>query len=443
MERRRQCRVRAASAALVLVVILCGAVQPVSGASTTATPAASTRPTPPRCAGCTVYAHPPYTFAPVTTGACGVKSATEVGATFAQPPSQWPSTADKRVWAAGYPDPATDVNQLMVGDVTAGGQLTDTTSLSYDNPAAPTPQRYKVFPELRPQGDWILVDVENADGPVVTQQSPQHLQVIRNNGYYSNLWVTNVTGTKWFQLTHFSAPAGGSPGAVGILDPQWSPDGRQIAFPETYKAPDAAHRQGFWNFYLADFTVSATGVPRLTDTRKIDYPGDVFYEMQSFAPNGRSLTVQTVFPGDNAYAPNIAEVDIAVGPGFGRYTDVTNAPASWNEHSVYSPDGQKIAWASSLSFPSVITQYGTLRWFQYRDHLHNELFLMNANGTDVEQLTWFNDPSSPEHSPQFADALFAEWNLAGTELLVHNGVPNIRIPGGNSTWLLTFNGACG
>lgn len=71
--------------------------------------------------------------------------------------------------------------------------------------------------------------------------------------------------------------------------------------------------------------------------------------------------------------------------------------------------------------------------------LHNEFFLMDANGTGVEQLTWFNTLSSPE----FGDAMFGEWNLAGTQLLIHNGTPEIQVPGGNSVWLLTFAGACG
>lgn len=347
-----------------------------------------------------------------------------------------------RVWTTGYPNRSTDVEQLMIGKVGPRGAVTDTRSLSYRNPKAPPEDRYKVSAALRPQGDWILLDVENPDGPVVTQQSPENLQVARNNGYYSNLWVTNVSGTKWYQLTHFTGPPD-HPGAVGMLQPLWSPDGKEIAFPEAYQAPDAQHRQGFWHFYLADFSVNGSGVPQLTHIRNISYPDDVFYEMQDFAPDGRSLLVQTVFPGDNAYAPSIASVNLVPGPDFGHYTDLTLGAASWNEHAVYSPNGKKIAWISSLPFASTVADYGELPWFEYRDHLHNEVFLMNANGRDVQQLTWFNDPSSPEHSPQFSDALFPVWGTDGSSLMVQDGTPQIQVSGGNSTWLLHFAGDCG
>lgn len=347
-----------------------------------------------------------------------------------------------RVWTAGYPNSASDVNQLMIGDVGSDGAVTNTESLSFQNPNAPAQNRYKEFAAIRPEGDWILLDVENTDGPVITQQSPQNLQVIRNNGYYSNLWVANVSGTKWYQLTDFTAPPG-SPGAVGMLHPMWSPDGSEIAFPETYEAPDPEHLQGFWHFYIADFSLNASGVPQLTNMRDISYPNDVFYEMQDFAPDGKSLLVQTVFPGDNAYAPSIASVDLATGPDFGHYTNLTLGAASWNEHAVYSPNGEKIAWISSIPFGSTISEYGTLPWYEYREHLHNEVFLMNANGTDVQQLTWLNDPNSPEHSTQFGDDLLPVWSPDGTSLTVQNGVPQIPITGGNSTWLLQFSGNCG
>ncbi|HYB45164.1 MAG TPA: hypothetical protein VEC92_01455, partial [Nitrososphaerales archaeon] len=124
-------------------------------------------------------------------------------------------------------------------------------------------------------------------------------------------------------------------------------------------------------------------------------------------------------------------------------TDITNSPYSWDEHAVYSPDGQKIAWISSLPFPNIIPQYGNLPWAEYRDYLHNEFFLMNANGTGVQQLTWFNTPGSPDFAPQFGDTMYAEWNLSGTQLVIHNGTPEIQVPGGNSEWLITFAGACG
>jgi hypothetical protein len=96
-----------------------------------------------------------------------------------------------------------------------------------------------------------------------------------------------------------------------------------------------------------------------------------------------------------------------------------------------------------LPFPNIIPEYGSLHWVDYRNYLHNEMFLMNVDGTDVQQLTHFNDPSSPEYSPQFGDALYAIWSLDGTQLMIYSGTAEVQVPGGNSQWLLTFTGACG
>ncbi len=68
---------------------------------------------------------------------------------------------------------------------------------------------------------------------------------------------------------------------------------------------------------------------------------------------------------------------------------------------------------------------------------------MNADGTDVQQLTYFNTPSSPESSPQYADDMFPSWDLAGDQILVQMGGPDEPVPGGNSTWIVKFAGACG
>jgi uncharacterized protein (TIGR03437 family) len=394
------------------------------------------------CAGCTQYTDPPYTFATQVSGACDVTSVAEASPGALYPPSSWPYTAGKTV----YVQQATSANvdQLYIADVASDGTLQDQICLSCASPSAPPIDRYKNSPTLRPQGDWILMRVEGANGPVINQSSTTELQVIRNNGYYANLWVTNTDGSQWYQLTQFIAPPGGNPGAYGELGAQWSPDGTMVMFSETYAAPDQANLQGYWHLYIANFSVdSTTGVPSFSNVTDISLPGDVFYEPQSFSPDGTELIVQSYTPGMNAYGVDLYTVNLAPGAAFGQYTDITNSPYSWDEHAEFSPDGQKIAYISSLPFPNIIPQYGTLLWADFRTYLHNEMFLMSANGTDVQQLTYFNTPGSPEYTPQFGDAMYPRWNLAGTQLLVQNGTADDPVTGGNTTWTVNFQGACG
>lgn len=226
------------------------------------------------CVDCTAWVNPPYTFPTNVGGKCAIQTTTQLSPGTPLPPSVWPYTAGKYVWAQG--NSTGDVDQLMSADVSPAGYLRNITCLSCDNPNAPPLDRYKQHVSLRPQGDWILLDIEDPDGPMINQSSSIQLQVERNNGYWSNLWVTTPDGSRWYKLTNFTAPAS-SPGAKGILDPMWSPNGKLIAFAETYKAPDAANRQGYWNLYVANFEVNnSTGVPYRANLTKIDYPGDVF-----------------------------------------------------------------------------------------------------------------------------------------------------------------------
>ena len=102
--------------------------------------------------------------------------------------------------------------------------------------------------------------------------------------------------------------------------------------------------------------------------------------------------MQSYTPGINAYGVDLYAVNVTPGPGFGSYTDQRTLAflhQDEDEHAVYSPDGEEIAYCSSLSFANIIPQYGTLPWSQFRNYLHNEMFLMSSNGTNVEQLTYF------------------------------------------------------
>jgi uncharacterized protein (TIGR03437 family) len=388
----------------------------------------------PACAGCTQYTNPPYTIASQGFGSCDVSSVAKAGPLA---PSAWPYVNGEEV----YVQQATSANvdQLYIADVASDGSLQNKTCLSCSSPPAPPIDRYKNSPSLRPQGDWILVRVEDADGPVINDSSTANQQVVRNNGYYADLWAVSLDGSQWYQLTQFTAPPGGDSGAHGILDPRWSPDGTMVAYSETYQAPDPANRQGYWHLLLANFSVDSKGVPSFSNTTDISLPGDVFYEVQAFSPDGSQLLVQSYTPGINAYGVDIYSVNLTPGPNFGHYTDLTNSPYTWDEHPVFSPDGQKIAWSSSLIFPNLIPEYGTLPWYQYRNYLHCEMFLMNSDGTNVEQLTSFN----AQGVPQFADALFPTWNLAGTQIFVQSGGADLPVPGGNSAWLVNFQGNCG
>ena len=68
---------------------------------------------------------------------------------------------------------------------------------------------------------------------------------------------------------------------------------------------------------------------------------------------------------------------------------LTPSSQSWDRFATYSPDGRKIVWASSGGFTIQYLGSGGSRWARY---LMTELWIMDANGRNPKQLTFFNTP---------------------------------------------------
>ena len=153
--------------------------------------------------------------------------------------------------------------------------------------------------------------------------------------------------------------------------------------------------------------------------------------------------MQSYTPGTNVYGVDLYSVNFGARFAFRAIYGLHEFAYFVGRACRNFTGGLKIAYISSLPFPNIIPLYGILSWGQFREYLHNEVFLMNSNGTGVQQLMYFNTPGSPEYTPQFDDATYPLWNLDGTQLLVQNGTADDPVPGGNSTWMVNFQGACG
>jgi len=70
----------------------------------------------------------------------------------------------------------------------------------------------------------------------------------------------------------------------------------------------------------------------------------------------------------------------------GQATRLTDTPREWDEHAHFSPDGQKLVWMSTMNAGSKARLVKT------------EMWSMNADGSGQQQLTFFNDPTSPMYS---------------------------------------------
>jgi Tol biopolymer transport system component len=464
---------------------------------------------PPACPNCRLFPSPPSAEDTPLSSACQITSIQPYSGAPPLTPAGWPANYGARV--PGWPsnavaatveaiasdrspdcdagiDAGSDplaADQLFVTQVDANGASISTTCLSCYPDAgsnAPDVWRYKKLPSMRPQGDWILVGVEDATSaypnggsnptPFITQCSPLSLQVVRNNGYYTSLWVVKPDGSQWVQLTTPSMFPTQGDGISGFLAPRWSPDGTKIVISKTYNSPDKCpgpapddactdtnpNLQGYWDLYVAQFNPGPP--PSITiPMTNVTLANDVFYEPQTFSQNSEALIVQSNTEDVNSYGLDLYLIDLSNLPTSWTYTNLTNSPYSWDEHAAYSTGGNTIAWISGIPFDgySLIQQYGYLPWSTFRDNLQTEMFIMNmgyaldgGSGPLLQQVSHFNTPCTGDGVPyadcgtaQFGDAMFPTWSGDGTQLLVHNGSPEILVPGGNSAWLYTFAGQCG
>jgi TolB protein len=146
------------------------------------------------------------------------------------------------------------------------------------------------------------------------------------------------------------------------IDAAWSADGRKIAFTTVDST--------FHSFYIAVVNADGTGrtaldPPRLPSTHDAQ---------PAWSPDGKKIAF-TRFVRDAGFF-GLFEIFVmtADGQDATRLTfDDPYADAYGSTEPAWSPDGKKIAFTRTVSSPSVITD--------------EEVFVMNADGSDVMRLT--------------------------------------------------------
>src|SRR5262249_42106155 len=132
------------------------------------------------------------------------------------------------------------------------------------------------------------------------------------------------------------------------------------------------------------------GNPMLSNIHDITPKGMVWNEPGNFAPDNATLvftgSVEKDAEGQDQYTLNIRT---------GKLTNLTNSPTVWDEHGVFSPDGKKILFMSAYPYRSDAKASKTLS-------IKTEFMLMNADGSELIQLTHFKTPGHPESSKGIA-----------------------------------------
>jgi Tol biopolymer transport system component len=201
--------------------------------------------------------------------------------------------------------------------------------------------------------------------PLAAQQAPGHLKIVFTStqhaacptepgsacdiiGPAGELYVMNRNGSDQTRITFDNVTDYGA---------QWSPDGTQIAF----YSPTGHGPQIF--LISANGTMQLTGTGPLTDT-------GAGAQFPDWSPDGKRIVFQTTPVRNGSFTYRDIFVINADGTGL---TNLTHNSWYQDRRPAWSPDGTRIAFQSN------------------RDG-NDEIYLMNADGSNPLRLTW-DDPS--------------------------------------------------
>lgn len=303
--------------------------------------------------------------------------------------------------------------------------------------------RWRGQPYWHPSGEYIVFTAETTKYPRKGLGITTRPGIGRNH----NLWIMTSDGSKFWQMTDY-------PENWGVIRPSFSHDGNTLYWNEEFgmeKYPNGKpsidqhpgcwwgqesklFREGeelcIWRVKLADI-VFENGEPKISNIQHID------------PPDGFTMIEGTGFkPDDNGFIYSYCDIEKQKGRCFWgniytsnlegtMLTQLTNDFRKHNENPEFSPDGKKILWNHGEGNPGE----------------GEEMWLMNADGSNKIQLTHFTDSNYPEYNPNARQIPESTWSPDGKSIVfahVDKGQESGLGPHIPSTlYKITFESACG
>ncbi len=251
--------------------------------------------------------------------------------------------------------------------------------------------------DWRPQGDYLVFEAQRSSLDPTDPSSSSNVSARPGAGGNNVVYIMNAAGTAYWEVTATES-------GRGILEPFFSHDGTKIVWSELTDPSQGFN--GSWEIVIASFAPPATagGAPTVTITETLT-PGiqPAYYETHGFSLDDTTIFFSGCASGQaSIYGTDIYSYVLSSGV----FTDLTNTPDYWDEHSIASPVEDKLFFVSSYGTNSTPT------------HLALDGWTMNYDGSDKKRVTFFQDPASPMSMPGF---LVSEndWSPTGLQEVVY------------------------
>ncbi len=234
--------------------------------------------------------------------------------------------------------------------------------------------------DVSPDGRYILLVVEKGSHPGLIGAAESE----PGRGVYNDLWLATADGRHVWRLTDLPAS-----GDQGLIWPRFDRTGSQIVWAQMYAPADLGHPLGQWALKTARVQWTG-GTPRLGPIRTYDPQPGRFFEPYGFSPDDQRIlfasdvTVPSRFLSPSAFNAQIWTIDAANLDDLTRVSPpraIAGPFSDYNEFAYYVPGTDKVVFATTVDAAAHGMDYWTA----------------NADGADARRLTFMNQPGTKQY----------------------------------------------